>query len=71
VLHAADDHVTVDDGRIISVTPRAAFLLYFQFGRKAQKRLGATGLERVLYPRDPSTKRQPRPDAGPDMITPR
>jgi hypothetical protein len=33
--------------------------------------LGATGLERVLYPRDPSTKRQPRPDAGPDMITPR
>ncbi len=35
ILRLIFERVTVDDARIVSVTPREAFLPYFQFGRKS------------------------------------
>ena len=34
ILRLIFESVTVDDGRIVSVTPREAFLPYFQFGQE-------------------------------------
>jgi hypothetical protein len=43
ILRLIFEQVTVDDGRIVSVTPREAFLPYFQFGRKSGVKSGSDG----------------------------
>jgi hypothetical protein len=51
LLRLIFDHLTIDDGRIISATPRDAFLPYFQFG---QERGGKARERRDSNPRPPA-----------------
>jgi hypothetical protein len=51
------EYVTVDDGRIVSVTPREAFTRYFQFAGKSGGKSGSDGTRTTLYPRDPLSRR--------------
>jgi hypothetical protein len=43
ILRLIFEQVTVDDGRIVSVTPREAYHPYFQFGRKSAVKTGSDG----------------------------
>jgi hypothetical protein len=43
ILRLIFEQVTVDDGRIVTVTPRDAFLPYFQFGQEGGVKSGSDG----------------------------
>lgn len=61
LLRLIFEHITIDNGKIVSVTPRDAFLPYFQFGQEGRQEGGGKARERrESNPRPPARQGRSR-----------